>query len=226
MDKNVYVFEGKTSTEAIEKGLKELNVSKNKVEIKILEQEDKRSFFSILTPRVVKVEMKLKEHSKQNKKNVKTVNVDNTEAIEKIDKFLKEFSQKLPTQGITYDIKEEDSVIKVNINGEETGYLIGYRGEVLNSLQTIISNIASKTSKEKVRVILNIGGFREKREKDLQNLAEKIASTVIKTRKPVTLEPMTAYERKIIHTKLQENDKVKTHSVGEEPYRKVVVSLK
>lgn len=234
MDKNVYVFEGKTSTEAIEKGLKELNVSKNKVEIKILEQEDKRSFFSILTPRVVKVEMKLKEHveenkeehSKQNKKNVKTVNVDNTEAIEKIDKFLKEFSQKLPTQGITYDIKEEDSVIKVNINGEETGYLIGYRGEVLNSLQTIISNIASKTSKEKVRVILNIGGFREKREKDLQNLAVKIASTVIKTRKPVTLEPMTAYERKIIHTKLQENDKVKTHSVGEEPYRKVVVSLK
>lgn len=234
MDKNVYVFEGKTSTEAIEKGLKELNVSKNKVEIKILEQEDKRSFFSILTPRVVKIEMKLKEHleenkeehSKQNKKNIKTVNVDNTEAIEKIDKFLKEFSQKLPAQGITYDIKEEDSVIKVNINGEETGYLIGYRGEVLNSLQTIISNIASKTSKEKVRVILNIGGFREKREKDLQNLAVKIASTVIKTRKPVTLEPMTAYERKIIHTKLQENDKVKTHSVGEEPYRKVVVSLK
>ena len=112
------------------------------------------------------------------------------------------------------------------MDGEDTGYLIGYRGEVLNSLQTIISNIASKSNKEKIRVVVNIGGYREKREKDLQNLATKIAGTVIKTRKSITLEPMTAYERKIIHTKLQENDKVKTFSIGEEPYRKVVVSLK
>ena len=104
--------------------------------------------------------------------------------------------------------------------------MIGYRGEVLNSIQTVLSNVASKSNKEKARVIVNIGGFREKREKDLQNLAVKIAGTVIKTKKSITLEPMSAYERKIIHTKLQENDKVKTFSVGEEPYRKVVVSLK
>ena len=97
---------------------------------------------------------------------------------------------------------------------------------MLNSIQTILSNVASKSSKEKTRVIVNIGGFREKREKDLQNLASKIAGTVIKTKKSITLEPMSAYERKIIHTKLQENDKVKTYSVGEEPYRKVVVALK
>lgn len=234
MDKNVYVFEGKTSTEAIEKGLKELNVSKNKVEIKILEQEDKRSFFSILTPRIVKVEMKIKEDAVEdnktnhanNKKVIKNENVDNTPAIEKINKFLKEFIEKLPTKNLSYDIKEEDNIIKVNINGDDTGYLIGYRGEVLNSIQTIVSNIASKSSKEKIRVVVNIGGFREKREKDLQNLAVKIANTVVKTKKSVTLEPMSAYERKIIHTKLQENSRVKTHSIGEEPYRKVVVSLK
>ena len=125
-----------------------------------------------------------------------------------------------------YSIKEEENIIKVDINGGNTGYLIGYRGEVLNSIQTVISNIASKSSKERIRVIVNIGGYREKREKDLQILASKIAATVIKTKKAVTLEPMSAYERKIIHTKLQENNKVKTHSVGEEPYRKVVVSLK
>ena len=230
MDNKTYVFEGKTSTEAIEKGLKELKVSKNKVDIKILEQEDKRSFFSILTPRIVKVEMKLKENIQEekhhkNEEKKQDVYVDKTEAIKKIKTFLEEFIGKLPNK-LTYTIKEEDNIIKVDMDGEDTGYLIGYRGEVLNSLQTIISNIASKSNKEKIRVVVNIGGYREKREKDLQNLATKIAGTVIKTRKSITLEPMTAYERKIIHTKLQENDKVKTFSIGEEPYRKVVVSLK
>ncbi len=233
MDNKVYVFEGKTSTEAIERGLKELKVSKNKVDIKILEQEDKRSFFSILTPRVVKVEMKLKEEqedkSKEKAENRKVSTnepVDNTQAIENIKKFLDEFIDKINTEKLEYKIKEEDNIVKVDINGENTGFLIGYRGEVLNSIQTIVSNVASKSSKEKVRVLVNIGGYREKREKDLQNLATKIAGTVIKTRKPITLEPMSAYERKIIHTKLQENIRVKTHSIGEEPYRKVVISLK
>ena len=237
MDNKVYVFEGKTSTEAIEKGLNELKVSKNKVDIKILDSEDKRSFFSILTPRVVKVEMRLKdvqEDTKQetkepkaeNKKVVRSENVDNTEAINSAKKFLDEFISKLPSKDLSYEITEEGNVIKVDIKGEDTGYLIGYRGEVLNSIQTVLSNVASKSNKEKARVIVNIGGFREKREKDLQNLAVKIAGTVIKTKKSITLEPMSAYERKIIHTKLQENDKVKTFSVGEEPYRKVVVSLK
>lgn len=231
MEQKTYIFEGKTSTEAIEAGLKELNVSKSKVDIKILEQEDKRSFFSILTPRVVKVEMKLKENVEEEKEKKKEDHkkshepVDIKEAMEQVKNFLDEFIEKLPNK-LEYTITEEDNVIKVDINGEDTGYLIGYRGEVLNSIQTIVSNIASKSNKEKVRVIVNIGGYREKREKDLQNLAVKIAGTVIKTRKPITLEPMSAYERKIIHTKLQENDKVTTHSVGEEPYRKVVVSLK
>ena len=127
---------------------------------------------------------------------------------------------------MSYKIEDDGNILKVEITGEDTGYLIGYRGEVLNSIQNIVSNVASKSSKEKAKVVVNIGGYREKREKDLQNLAVKIAGTVIKTKKSITLEPMSAYERKIIHTKLQDNDKVKTYSVGEEPYRKIVVSLK
>ena len=99
MDNKVYVFEGKTSTEAIEKGLNELKVSKSKVDIKILESEDKRSFFSILTPRVVKVEMRLKENQEEpkaevkaeNKKVVRSENVDNTEAINTTKKLLSIF---------------------------------------------------------------------------------------------------------------------------------------
>lgn len=237
---NVYVFEGKTSTEAIDKGLKELGVSKSKVNIKILEQEDKRSFFSILTPRVVKVEMTLKETDKEDTKtvnkskdepnNIKKVEKEvRTEeelnaAVTDITKFMDEFTKSVNTK-IDYKIVVEDEMIKVNIDGDDTGFLIGYRGEVLNSLQLIISNIACKSSKEKIRVSLNISGYREKREKDLEVLATKIAGTVIKRGKDITLEPMSAYERKIIHTKLQDNNKVKTYSIGEEPYRKVVVSL-
>lgn len=234
MDK-VYVFEGKTSTEAIEKGLKELKVSKNKVDIKVLEQEEKRSFFSILAPRVVKVEMTVKEGAKETvssnimkeikKDNIERKSIDMTTVQANVENFLKEFISKLPTSNINYTISSESNNLLIDINGEDTGYLIGYRGEVLNSIQNVITNIANKGNKDKIKVMLNIGGYREKREKDLENLAMKIAASVVKTGKSITLEPMTAYERKIIHTKLQSNDKVTTYSVGEEPYRKLVVAL-
>jgi spoIIIJ-associated protein len=229
-----YVFEGKTTNEAIEKGLKELKVSKNKVDIKILESEEKRSFFSILTPRVVKVEMTLKENEEKEKNSKEEkvrkenkVEFNPSEVEEKLNKFLKDFIEKLPNADeLNYKITIKDNEIHVDINGNNTGYLIGYRGEVLNSLQTILTNIASKDINGKAKVLLNIGGYREKREKDLESLAMKIAGSVIKTRRSITLEPMSAYERKIIHLKLQDNEKIQTHSIGEEPYRKVVVSLK
>lgn len=232
MDKT-YIFEGKTTTEAIDKGLKELKVSKNKVDIKVLETEEKRSFFSILTPRVVKVEMTLKENvedvkeeEKSEIKKEKKADYNIEEIIKKIKDFMDKFIDNLPKKNLKYDIKSEDENIIINIEGEDTGYLIGYRGEVLNSLQTILTNIASKDASGKVRIQLNIGGYREKRKKDLENLADKIAKNVIRTKKSITVEPMSAYERKIIHLRLQDNSKVTTHSVGEEPYRKIVVSLK
>lgn len=232
MEKKTYIFEGKTTNEAIEKGLKELKVSKSMIDVKVLEQEDKRSFFSILTPRVVKVEITIKENVVKEEKHVKAekkeINIvlDKNEIEEKTHKFMDEFISKLPTKDLTYTVKIENNNVLIDINGNDTGYLIGYRGEVLNSLQTILTNVIGKDINGKIRILLNIGGYREKREKDLEILASKIAGSVIKTRKSITLEPMTAYERKIIHLKLQDNDKVKTHSIGEEPYRKIVVELK
>ena len=225
-----YVFEGKTTTEAIEKGLNELKVSKSRVDIKVLESEEKRSFFSILTPRVVKVEMTLKDEKdvvqKEHENKRKEVSEEGKEkTIEELKRFLDEFIAKLNIK-MDYTVKYNEGNFEVDINGEDTGFLIGYRGETLNSLQVILNNVVAKKSEEKVKVILNINGYREKREKDLEILASKIAGTVIKTKKSITLEPMSAYERKIIHTKLQSNDKVKTYSVGEEPHRKVVVALK
>ena len=228
MENKTYVFEGKTTNEAIENGLKELKVSKNMVEIKVLEQEEKRSFFSILTPRVVKVEMTLKENYEKIEKKHKKGNeeVDQTKLEEVASKFLDEFISKFPDSELNYKIKVENNNVSIDIDGKDTGFLIGFRGETLNSLQNILSSVIGKSFDSKIKVLLNIGGYREKREKDLQILASKIANSVVKTNKSITLEPMTAYERKIIHLKLQDSDKVETHSIGEEPYRKIVVSLK
>lgn len=235
MENKTYIFEGKTTNEAIEKGLKELKLPKSKVDIKVLEQEDKRSFFSILAPRIVKVEMTIKENVKENisasiikeikKENIERKPIDMTTVKANVEVFLKDFIAKLPTKDVTYTIETEGNNLMIDMNGEDTGYLIGYRGEVLNSIQNVLTNIANKGNKDKVKVMLNIGGYREKREKDLENLAMKIAASVVKTGKSITLEPMTAYERKVIHTKLQSNEKVTTYSVGEEPYRKLVVAL-
>lgn len=226
---NGKIFEGKTTNEAIEKGLKELGISKENAEIKVLEDEEKRSFFSILTPRVVKVEISVKENKKiekvhKSKEDLEKIDFDR--ATKNVEQFLEQWVKKLPSQDVTYNIKVEDYYVKVNLDGEDLNYLIGYRGDVLNNLQTIMSSIASRGLEYKVKVILNICNYKEKREKALEELAEKLAKTVVKTRKSVTLEPMTAYERKVIHSKLQNNTRVKTSSVGEEPYRKVVISLK
>ena len=228
---NKVVAEGKTTNEAIENGLKILKASKNKVDIKVLENEDKRSFFSILTPRVVKVELTLKEQaneeaevSKRNNK-IKQEIILSEEEQQNAEEFFKVFIEKLDEK-ISYKIEKEKSGLKIELNSENLGYLIGYRGETLYSLQNILAAIAGKGIDNRVRVILDIEGYKQKREKTLEELAQKVAKTVIRTKKPVKLEPMKAYERKIIHSKLQENEKVETKSVGEEPNRRIIVSLK
>ena len=114
----------------------------------------------------------------------------------------------------------------VNIDGENISNLIGYRGATINALQVLATAIANKYSTSKTIVIVDVCNYKEKREKTLEELAEKISQRVIKTGKSITLDPMSAYERKIIHTKLQENEKVKTFSKGEEPHRRVVIALK
>ena len=228
MEKTI-IAEGKTTNEAIENGLKQLNVPKNRVEIKVLENEDKRSFFSILTPRVVKVEMTLKEPKSDEKpilkKEIELKEEEQEKAQKNLEEFLEKFILKLP-EGSTYQIEKTKSYIEVNIKGGNLGYLIGYRGETLYALQNILSAIAGKNIDNRVRVILDIGEYKKKREKTLEELAEKVAKTVIRTKKPIKLEPMQAYERKIIHSQLQQNEKVETKSIGEEPQRRIIVSLK
>ena len=230
MSKSI-ISEGNTTNHAIENGLKELNVTRDMVDIKVLEEE-KRSFFSILAPRVVKVQLTIKEdvqadkETKRSKAKIEKLSTEEQDlAYNNIEKILNDFIKNLP-EGTKYSIEKSETDLKVSLNNQDLGYLIGYRGETLYAMQNIISSVASKGVEHRVRVILDIEGYKNKREKTLQDLADKVARKVIKTRKSVTLEPMKAYERKIIHSHLQESTKVQTKSIGEEPNRRIVISLK
>ena len=227
------IAEGKTTNEAIENGLKILKTSKDKVNIKVLEQEDKRSFFSILAPRIVKVEITVKaqfdnvnvqdETAKKEYKDPSTEEIKRAE--ENVKNFLDELINSLKVEA-EYKISTDNRGLIIELNGENTAFLIGYRGETLYSMQNILSSIASKGQEDRIRVILDIEGYKLKREKTLEDLANRMAQRVVKTKKSVTLEPMKAYERKIIHSKLQNDSKVATKSIGEEPRRKIVIYLK
>ena len=221
------IFEGKTTSEAIEKGLKEFNTSRENVDIKILEEE-KRSFFSILAPRIVKIEMTLKENRKKDIRKHEREQISEEEpkkAMKIVEDFVKELTGKLKQSEIEYKLNIVGEYIEVELNGENAGYLIGYRGETLNSIQVIMNSVLKNRMKTHLKVTVDICGYKKERVKTLEQLAERVANTVIKTGKTVTLDPMRPYERKIIHSKLQENSKIRTHSVGEEPYRKIVISL-
>lgn len=221
------IFEGKTTSEAIEKGLKEFNTSRENVDIKILEEE-KRSFFSILAPRIVKIEMTLKETRKKDIRKHEREQISEEEqkkAMKIVEDFVKELTGKLKQSEIEYKLNIVGEYIEVELNGENAGYLIGYRGETLNSIQVIMNSVLKNRMKTHLKVTVDICGYKKERVKTLEQLAERVANTVIKTGKTVTLDPMRPYERKIIHSKLQENSKIRTHSVGEEPYRKIVISL-
>ena len=227
------ISEGKTTNEAIEKGLKELKVSKNSVEIKVLE-EKKKTFFDILAPNVVRVELTVKEGAVQKEeprktsepKEVKEVDVkDLEEGKTKLEKFIKEFIAAYDSS-ITYDIKIEDNSLFVKLEGEAANVLIGYRGATLNSMQTIFRSVANKGSDANIKVIVDIDNYLESRRKTLEDLAFKLEKTVKRNGKQVKLEPMSAYERKIIHLKLQDSKYVKTYSVGEGERRRVIIEKK
>ena len=134
-------------------------------------------------------------------------------------------SMKLGEVEITSKYNTEDGSLEVNFEGEDVGVLIGKRGQTLDSLQYLTSLVVNKGKSSYVRVKLDTEDYRRRRKETLENLAKGVASKVKKTRKAVILEPMNPYERRIIHSALQNDRYVSTHSEGEEPYRRVVVTL-
>ena len=129
--------------------------------------------------------------------------------------------------GASIDINENDDCININLSGTKIGVVIGYRGETLDSLQYLVSLVVNKNHDNPYkRVVLDAENYRHKREETLIRVAQKTAYKVKKSGRPYKLEPMNPYERRIIHSALQEYTDINTNSEGEEPYRRIVISLK
>ena len=148
------------------------------------------------------------------------------ETVDRVEEFLADvFAAMQIDAKIEITENKEENTMNVDLSGEDMGVLIGKRGQTLDSLQYLTNRVANKMQDGYVRVKLDTEDYRRRRKETLENLAKNIASKVKRTRRTVALEPMNPYERRIIHSALQSDPAVSTHSEGEEPYRKVVVTL-
>jgi len=198
----------KTVNEAITNAMLELGTTIENIEYEVIEKES--SGFLGIFGRPAKIRARLK------------LSVEN-----QAKKFLEDVFQAMNINAVceaNYD--KENSLLEINIDGDEMGVLIGKRGQTLDALQYLVSLVVNKNSENYIKVKLDTENYRERRKETLENLAKNIAIKVKRTRKPVTLEPMNPYERRIIHSALQNDKYVETYSEGEEPYRKVVINLK
>lgn len=202
-------FTAKTVNEAVTNALIELNTSSDKVEYEVVEEPSSKLFGLMSKPAVVRVRMK--EMS--------------------FDEIAKEFLAKVfdamdMTVNVETVFQEDEQTLSVDLSGDEMGILIGKRGITLDSLQYLISLVVNRSSENYIKVKLDTEDYRRRRKETLENLARNLAQKVKRIHKPVYLEPMNPYERRVIHAVLQKDRFVETYSEGEEPYRKVVISPK
>ena len=200
---------GKTVDDAITNALIQLGTTSDKIEYEIIEKES-NGFLGLIG----KKEAVIKARKKSNL-------VDDT--YEFLDKMFAAMEMEVKS---TIEYSEENRTMNIDFAGDEMGILIGKRGQTLDSLQYLISLVVNKESDSYIKVKVDTEDYRERRKATLENLAKNLSYKVKRTRRPVTLEPMNPYERRIIHSALQNDRYVETHSEGDEPYRKVVITLK
>lgn len=201
-------FVGKSVEEAIENGLRKLNVAKDKVHIEVIESGSK-GFLGLIGTKDAKVKLTVKR-----------------DYAEEARVFLRKMLDCMDVK-CEIRIKEEDSILQIKLTGPNMGLIIGHRGETLDSLQYLVSLAINKNNEDKyIRVVLDTENYRDKRERTLKKLAEKMAYKVKESGKSIKLEPMNPYERRIIHSALQEDKQIQTYSEGQEPYRRVVIDIK
>lgn len=201
-------FSAKTIDDAITEACQKLTVTSDKLEYEVVE-EGSSGFLGIgAKPAVIKARIK-------------------NSVADKAKEFLKEVFDAMNIV-VVIDVKydEENRNIDIELSGDEMGVLIGKRGQTLDSLQYLVSLVVNKDEDEYIRVKVDTEDYRKRRKETLENLAKNIAYKVKRTKRPVSLEPMNPYERRIIHSALQNDKYVTTHSEGEEPFRRVVVTLK
>lgn len=201
----------KSVNEAITEACRKLGVTSDRLDYEVIE-EGSNGFLGIGSkPAIIKAAVKIEKLSLE----------DNAK------KFLNDVFAAM-NMAVVVEIKydEENKEMDVDLSGDDMGVLIGKRGQTLDSLQYLVSLVVNKESEDYIRVKVDTENYRERRKETLENLAKNVAYKVKRTRRPVSLEPMNPYERRIIHSALQNDKYIATHSEGEEPFRKVVVTLK
>ena len=205
MQKSIEV-QGRTEDEAIELALEQLGMSRDDVSVEIVEQA-RTGFLGLKnTPAVIKVLYEAQE-----------------ERIGQISDFLTGLFERMDIE-VSFEITEETDAIGVILTGKDPGALIGRRGETLDAIQHLTNYVINRSVSGRVRINLDAENYRQRRNESLENLAARTAGKVMKYRRNMTLDPMNAYERHIIHSALQEHEHVSTFSVGSEPNRRVVVA--
>lgn len=202
------VFTGKTVNDAVMEAAISFGITSSEVDFYVMEKESK-GFLGI--------------GSKPAKIGARKI----LTAKERAEEFLEKVFAAMEIQ-VNLNITEnvDDKVMNIDLSGEDMGVLIGKRGQTLDSLQYLVSLVVNKGEEDYVRVKVDTENYRQRRKDTLENLAKNISSKVRRTGKTVTLEPMNPYERRVIHSALQQDRFVETHSEGEEPFRRVVVALK
>jgi spoIIIJ-associated protein len=209
---------GKTTEEAIRKGLEELKVSRDDVKIEVLEEPSSGGVLGILSAKFAKVRLTV---DKKISDEQFEITKNKLESI--INKFFEITNEK---DSINYVIEKQNNQILLHIIGDNVSHLIGYKGRTIEHLQSLINSILQKEDEEYAKVFVEVNDYKKQKEEKLRKLANKMASNVIKFRKPIKLEPMSAYERLIIHQELANRSDVTTESYGEEPRRRVVIKKK
>ena len=242
------VYEGATVEEAIQKGLMALKLTRDDVEVNVIEvgkkgflgigkkeakvsmqptvseeiteavQETVEEIISEEAPVITEIEVESSIHEL----NKPLEDLDDESALMELALYLTAISKELNAPALVR-MERKDGLIIMHLDTQKQGILIGKHGKILNALQYLAQVFIHRAAANKVSVVVNVGDYREKRQAILQRLAERTAEKVKQTGRPVFLEPMPAFERKQIHSVLSKKDYVKTHSEGDEPYRYLVV---
>ena len=200
---------GKTVDDAITNALIQLETTSDQIEYEVIEKGS-NGFLGLIGKQDAIIKVRKKSNL-----------LDDT--YEFLNKMFAAMNMEVKSE---IDYNEENRTMNIDFSGDEMGILIGKRGQTLDSLQYLISLVVNKDSDAYIKVKVDTEDYRERRKQTLENLAKNLSYKVKRTRRPVTLEPMNPYERRIIHSALQNDRYVETHSEGDEPYRKVVITLK
>jgi len=199
---------GKSVDEATKLALEELNVSIDEVYVEVLEEPSK-GILGVIGKKPAVVRVYLREKPELIAKNKLNAMLSAMKIDYRIDR-----------------VEYENGVVRINVTGKDMGLLIGRKGETLNAVQFLLGMMVNRELEERVRIVLDVEDYRLKKEESLVNLAKRLSERVKKTQRSIVMRPMTPQERRIVHTTLQGDPQIVTFSQGEEPNRKVVISLK